>query len=303
MVIASPTNVSNKTHHDPFGMLLVGRNWEGGSEYRYGFNTQEQDDEVYGNGNLNTAKFWEYDTRLGRRWCIDPKPIVGISSYACFKNNSIIYRDLLGDTTLVYNGDSGDLIAMLPDKNQNTLIILTNLTTLDIQFYSAFNNKEGYASMIESTAKYNSMISKNNLFINKYDFKTSDFINDNISEYDLLLSANRKIITSYVKKETLKHELNKIIDASNLILDKMETIKAQNKPFPGDPRSGTDIVTNITLIPLQKQLTELKNQRLALESNLKAETTNFNNAYNDREKIIEKSKPTESELTYPIDNY
>ncbi|MFO0322304.1 MAG: hypothetical protein ACK504_07750, partial [Bacteroidota bacterium] len=40
--------------------------------YRYGFNGQEKDDEIAGNGNINTAEFWQYDTRLGRRWNIDP---------------------------------------------------------------------------------------------------------------------------------------------------------------------------------------------------------------------------------------
>ena len=74
--------------YDPFGMLLEGRNWEGGSEYRYGFNTQEQDDEVYGNGNLNTAEFWEYDTRLGRRWNVDPKGQFD-SKYVSFGNNPL----------------------------------------------------------------------------------------------------------------------------------------------------------------------------------------------------------------------
>ena len=38
----------NKQHHDPFGMLLVGRNWEGGSEYRYGFQNQALDNEYFG---------------------------------------------------------------------------------------------------------------------------------------------------------------------------------------------------------------------------------------------------------------
>ena len=48
----------------PFGMLTPGRNWSAGSEYRFGFNGQEQVDEVYGNGNLNTAMFWEYELRI-----------------------------------------------------------------------------------------------------------------------------------------------------------------------------------------------------------------------------------------------
>ena len=32
--------------------------------YGFGFNGQEQDDEVYGKWNLNTAEFWAYDTRF-----------------------------------------------------------------------------------------------------------------------------------------------------------------------------------------------------------------------------------------------
>jgi hypothetical protein len=39
-----------------------------GRVYRYGFNGQEKSDEIAGEGNHNTAEFWEYDTRTGRRW-------------------------------------------------------------------------------------------------------------------------------------------------------------------------------------------------------------------------------------------
>jgi hypothetical protein len=52
-------------------MLMPGRKYNSNA-YRWGFNGQEKDDEVYGSGNLNTAMFWEYDTRLGRRWNVDP---------------------------------------------------------------------------------------------------------------------------------------------------------------------------------------------------------------------------------------
>jgi len=84
--------------YDFFGMMIVGRSWSGGSEFRYGFNAQEQDDEVYGNGNLNTARFWEYDTRLGRRWNIDPVVIPYLSTYSTFNNNPVNFMDPKGDT-------------------------------------------------------------------------------------------------------------------------------------------------------------------------------------------------------------
>jgi len=66
--------------------------------YRYRFNGQEQDNEIAGTGNIMSAEFWEYDARLGRRWNIDPKPDFSISSYACFRNNPILFNDVDGDT-------------------------------------------------------------------------------------------------------------------------------------------------------------------------------------------------------------
>ncbi len=57
-------------YYYPFGNQIDGRAF-GGERYVYSFNTQKKMDEVYGKGNLNTALFWEYDTRLGRRWNLD----------------------------------------------------------------------------------------------------------------------------------------------------------------------------------------------------------------------------------------
>jgi hypothetical protein len=68
------------------------------SNYLFGFNGQEKTDEIAGKGNHNTALFWEYDTRLGRRWNLDPKPTIGVSDYATFGNNPIWFFDVLGDT-------------------------------------------------------------------------------------------------------------------------------------------------------------------------------------------------------------
>ena len=53
------------------------------------------DNEVYGTGNLTTAEFWQYDTRLGRRWNVDPafalKP--WMSPYHAFSNKPILNVD------------------------------------------------------------------------------------------------------------------------------------------------------------------------------------------------------------------
>jgi len=76
---------------------MPGRKYQAGTtSYRYAFNGQEKSTEI--NDASTTAEFWEYDSRIGRRWNIDPKPTIGVSSYATFFNNPILRFDILGDT-------------------------------------------------------------------------------------------------------------------------------------------------------------------------------------------------------------
>jgi hypothetical protein len=67
------------------------------SSYLFGFNGQEKDDEVAGAGNTNTAMFWEYDTRLARRWNLDPVVKEWQSLYCTFSNSPIRTTDINGD--------------------------------------------------------------------------------------------------------------------------------------------------------------------------------------------------------------
>ncbi len=67
------------------------------SDYRFGFNGQEKDNEIAGIGNSMTATFWQYDTRLGRRWNVDPVVKTFESSYATFGGNPILHVDPNGD--------------------------------------------------------------------------------------------------------------------------------------------------------------------------------------------------------------
>ncbi len=60
--------------HDyyPFGMLYPQRQSTGADGYRYGFQGQEKDDEIKGNGNSLAFKYRIHDPRLGRFLSIDP---------------------------------------------------------------------------------------------------------------------------------------------------------------------------------------------------------------------------------------
>ncbi|MBP5663856.1 MAG: hypothetical protein J6X16_06270 [Bacteroidales bacterium] len=77
--------------------------------YRYFFNGQEGDNEVFGETANYAAEFWQYDSRLGRRWNLDwiYKPFA--SNYAAFANNPIWYADPSGLDTISMN-KHGDII-------------------------------------------------------------------------------------------------------------------------------------------------------------------------------------------------
>ena len=77
------TGSNTKPNYYAFGMAIQGRKFSSNS-YKYGFNGQLKDDEIYGDGNLNSAEYWEYDTRLGRRWNMDPIVKPWESPFSCF---------------------------------------------------------------------------------------------------------------------------------------------------------------------------------------------------------------------------
>ncbi len=62
--------------------------------YRYGFNAgSEKDDEIF--IGAYTAEYWEYDSRLGRRWNVDPLYSDDESPYVTFYNNPPLPRESL----------------------------------------------------------------------------------------------------------------------------------------------------------------------------------------------------------------
>ena len=108
--------------------------------YRYSINGQEKTDEISGAGNHTTAQFWEYDTRLGRRWNLDPKPNPSLSSYSAFANNPIWFTDFKGDTVEIIFGK--------PYTDANGEEHLYGHAALRV-----FNAKEGY-NMVYDFGRY-----------------------------------------------------------------------------------------------------------------------------------------------------
>ncbi|WNJ21515.1 hypothetical protein [Pontibacter sp. G13] len=71
-------------------MLMPGRNGQR-DEYRYGFQGQETDDEVYGKGSAVSYKYRVHDARIGRFLSIDPlAPDYPHNSPYAFSENRVI---------------------------------------------------------------------------------------------------------------------------------------------------------------------------------------------------------------------
>ena len=71
MVKMNSVNYLNFSDYSPGGMLLPNRHGSS-NEYRYGFNGQEKDDEIKGEGNSLNYKYRMHDPRIGRFFAVDP---------------------------------------------------------------------------------------------------------------------------------------------------------------------------------------------------------------------------------------
>jgi RHS repeat-associated protein len=89
--------ISSISDYYPFGAPINGRGYSSDA-YRFGFNTQEKDDEVNGEGNQLDFKYRAYNTRLGRFFAVDPltKKYPFYTPYQFAGNTPIEARELEG---------------------------------------------------------------------------------------------------------------------------------------------------------------------------------------------------------------
>jgi len=86
-------------NYDSFGMGMQGRSFEAGNlTYRFGYQEQEKDSEIYGNNSQYAFKYRMYNPRLGKFFSVDPlyKDYSHISPYAFCENKDIQFKELEG---------------------------------------------------------------------------------------------------------------------------------------------------------------------------------------------------------------
>lgn len=199
----------------PFGMLMPGRSL-GSGDYRFGFNGQERTDEIAGTGNHTTALYWEYDTRLGRRWNVDPVDQISNSNYSAFTNNPIYCIDPLGNTATKYEDENGKEIGNTNDGNQGTVTISNA-------------NKEA--------------------FLKEYQNKESQGTNNSIIHNESWIRRYGESMTLLPGQKTTNWALDAISPASSNELSKSQYAAKREDGFSISPIGPTLIVLGAPIVP------------------------------------------------------
>ncbi len=180
-------DVKSSQDYYPFGMLMPGRG-SGAENYRFGFNGMEMDDEVNNTmGGSYTAAFWQYDSRLGRRWNVDPVVKVHESSYASFSNNPIIMVDPKGDDD--YFSPAG-LYLGTDNRETNTIRIVHKMTVGKI-LYNHFYSKDKYTKQ-----EFIKLVQENNTALIKYKQRDSKTLGNIGTHYNKnVLNSKYRCVT------------------------------------------------------------------------------------------------------------
>ena len=128
-------------------MQMPGRKYTSATQYRYGFNGKEEDDEVSGDGNQYDYGFRIYNPRIGRFLSVDPltNKYPELSPYQFASNMPIIAIDLDGEeakiVTIFHSSSTGkEFYRTVQDLSTPFAQIASS--TLTIHKY-AFSTKKG----------------------------------------------------------------------------------------------------------------------------------------------------------------
>ncbi len=121
-------DIASATDYYPFGMEMPGRTVSS-EKSRFGFNGQEKDNEMKGNGNSIDFTARMYDTRVGRFLSLDPlsKKFPSESNFSFAGNNPIYYVDREGKYKI-----SADRIASYREKFPHIVAYFENQIHDDI---------------------------------------------------------------------------------------------------------------------------------------------------------------------------
>ena len=228
--------------------------------YLYGFNGQEKDNQVSGNGNSYSAEFWQYSPRLGKRWNLDPRPNVSISPYATFGNNPILFSDVKGDTITDPKSRAhfDNLVSQTKGKIQEY-----NRKLKDIAFSTDMSSSEKqkeYAHYSFAKGEMENALLEYDEMLHTQDFNYNISVDQNISKEangETILAEDGYNINIKFRgnSATLSHEMKHgydyisgNLDGSSLTYDLNDEVAAHTRAMAFDRNhySGVKYVWDIT---------------------------------------------------------
>ena len=227
-VAFNETDIKSFNDYYPYGMVLENRN--GSSNYRFGFQGQEKDDEVKGSNNSINYKYRVHDPRLGRFFAVDPlsAKYPHYSSYQFSGNKTTAYVELEGleesetydkeylkereiETTYSYNHDNNPMDFESPNAR--------NPIVEAVPIYSRVSNKNSVNKKLRQEGW---------LVRRKFKVKSNDqLVTYKSTELDKMKQDDLKIINYF--GETVSNKQN--INNENEKITK-EEINVMFKDFP-----------------------------------------------------------------------
>jgi RHS repeat-associated protein len=214
-IITYTADITSATDYYAFGAPMPGRTYTSATTYRYGFNGQEKDDDIKGNGNSYDFEFRVYDPRVGRFLSIDPlfKSYSWNSPYAFAENRPIDGIDLEGkewENAKSKFKTPGELKIKLPNEqtaqNQHYKVVIQNPNKSFSDFKSDFK-KAPQDYLTNSKAEFNAPVDKED--------KPSQFKEGSFIKVDITGPMNN----GYVMVKTLKEDKDRSLTATFVTME------------------------------------------------------------------------------------
>ena len=223
----------------PFGMLLPNRH-ESTNAYRYGFQGQEKDDEIKGEGNSLNYKYRMHDPRIGRFFAVDPltAEYPQWSPYS-FSGNQVIH-------TVELEGLEPEV-----DLNNN----LTGYKVKDGQGPSHIANdlnnpetQEQYGYSLDRDIKWEEIVYQNpvffpdeNVWFDKWDANDISYTHLNMNEGDLI-SLSFTQVDEF--SSTTSDYWSGSVEAKGLLLAELGMYAAQSAKYGKNSGATVRFFTN-----------------------------------------------------------
>jgi RHS repeat-associated protein len=191
----------------PFGSILSSVSK---GVYRYGFNGHEKDEEVKGNGNYMAFGEYGYDSRLGRRYNIDPfyKQFCGLSSYSILSNSPIQFIDTDGKKMRVAKNNINEIEGYLSQLGLQTAIKISKNGSFKLNSKWEKNNKNILNENTDLKTVYDGLkfVIKNKQKIIYIEVKEQNY--DNIRTYQQMKTETfeEEIVNEFGIKEKITRE-------------------------------------------------------------------------------------------------